>query len=133
MKKYIFYLLSIILFSHILSCSKSDDDSSTSSTSSPAYQRISGNWKIFISGSSETTNISAGSNFCNFDNKKFSGSWSGNYFSGTFNQSSSGTNYYWKLNLTLETNTSISGSLYVKITVGSYSGSNSDNFTGTKQ
>lgn len=125
MKKYIiFYIfLQAIL---LLSC-----EGLTTSSSDP-WKKISGTWSVNMYGKSQTVSVSATSSNLTFDGVAFSGSWSGNSFSGDNRQSNNGATYDSHISISLNGDNKFSGTYTVKVTFMGKSNSASEYFTGTK-
>lgn len=97
-------ILLSVLFIGLYSCS--DKDSSTSSSSS-SWESLNGSWDVAIGGQTISQDLTGSKDKVHFNYMDFTGSWSGNQFTGTYDL----VIYTLKLNLKVENSTHISGSI----------------------
>lgn len=123
-----FLLLFVVLFAMFTACS--DSGSSTSAAAS----KLNGTW--LLSGGSMnggTIFISTNSNKLTFSGMDFTGSFTGDSFSGDNHQNYGGSDLTNTLNISLTGDNSISGSLKVTLSVAGHTSTNTDHFTGTRK
>lgn len=117
--KYLIFVFIAILMS---ACS--------TSTESDTQAGLEGDWNISPWG---YTNISTTDNSLTFYGTKYAGSYSGTSFEGTITITQSGSSTKSTLNIKLDSDDKISGSLKVALTALGQTHSNTEYFTGTRK